>query len=59
MDYHFVRGNFTEKELENAIVELFKQQGYTYQHGDEIHRPFQYVLLYDDLKKFLLFISII
>lgn len=55
MDYHFVRGNFTEKELENAIIELFKEQKYTYQHGDEIHRPFQDVLLYDDLKKFLLF----
>ena len=54
MDYHFTRGNFTEKELENAIIELFKEQEYTYQHGDEIHRPFKDVLLYDDLKAFLL-----
>ena len=54
MDYHFTRGNFTESELEKAIIELFKQQGYTYLHGDEIHRPFKDVLLYDDLKAFLL-----
>ena len=54
MDYHFTKGNFTESELEKAIIELFKQQGYIYLHGDEIHRPFQDVLLYDDLKAFLL-----
>ena len=54
MDYHFVRGNFTEPELEKAIIELFKQQGYTYLHGDEIHRQFKDVLLYDDLNAFLL-----
>lgn len=54
MDYHFTKGNFTEPELEKAIIELFKQQGYTYLHGDEIHRPFKDVLLYDDLKAFLL-----
>lgn len=54
MDYHFTKGNFTESELEKAIIELFKQQGYTYLHGDEIHRPFKDVLLCDDLKAFLL-----
>ena len=54
MDYHFTKGNFTESELEKAIIELFKQQGYTYLRGDEIHRPFKDVLLYDDLKAFLL-----
>lgn len=54
MDYHFTKGDFTESELEKAIIELFKQQGYTYLHGDEIHRPFKDVLLYDDLKAFLL-----
>ena len=54
MDYHFTKGNFTESELEKAIIELFKQQGYTYLRGDEIHRPFQDVLLYDELKAFLL-----
>ena len=54
MDYHLIKGDFTEPELEKAIIELFKQQGYTYLHGDEIHRPFKDVLLYDDLKAFLL-----
>ena len=54
MDYHFTKGNVTESELEKAIIELFRQQGYTYLHGDEIHRPFKDVLLYDDLKAFLL-----
>ena len=54
MDYHFTKGNFTEPELEKAIIELFKQQGYIYLHGDEIHRPFKHVLLYDDIKTFLL-----
>ena len=54
MDDHFTKGNFTESELEKAIIELFKQQGYTYLRGDEIHRPFKDVLLYDDLKAFLL-----
>ena len=54
MNYHFTKGNFTESELEKAIIELFKQQGYTYLRGDEIHRPFKDVLLYDDLKAFLL-----
>ena len=54
MNYHFTKGNFTESELEKAIIELFKQQGYTYSRGDEIHRPFKDVLLYDDLKAFLL-----
>ena len=54
MNYHFTKGNFTESELEKAIIELFKQQGYTYLRGDEIHRLFKDVLLYDDLKAFLL-----
>ena len=30
MNYHFTIGNFTGWELENAIVEIFKQQGYIY-----------------------------
>ena len=54
MDYHFTKGNFTESELEKAIIELFKPPGYTYLRGDEIHRPCQDVLLYDELKAFLL-----
>lgn len=45
--------NFTEAELELAIVELFRQEGYQYSHGDEIHRQLKDVLLYDDLRAFL------
>ena len=54
MDYHFTKGNFTESELEKAIIELFIRQGYIYLHGDESHRQFKEVLLYDELKAFLL-----
>jgi hypothetical protein len=28
MDYEFIRGQFTEAELESAIITLFEQQGY-------------------------------
>ena len=52
-DYIFEKGKFTEDELEQAIIELFKQQGYNYVHGDEIHRTFQDILLLEDLKGFL------
>lgn len=30
MDYTFVKGQFTESQLEEAIVALLEQQGYTY-----------------------------
>ncbi|MDR3076394.1 MAG: hypothetical protein LBU26_03750, partial [Synergistaceae bacterium] len=36
----FLSGKFTEAELENAIVALFQEQGYSYVHGDVIHRKF-------------------
>ena len=38
MDYIFEKGKFTESELEQAIIELFEQQGYTYVPGERIHR---------------------
>ncbi len=53
MDYKFEKGNFNEDELELAIIELFKQQGYEYTHGDSIHRKYEDVILLDDLKTFL------
>ena len=43
MDYIFERGKFTEAELEAAIIEIFKQQGYQYVLGKSIHRK------YDDI----------
>lgn len=44
---------FSEAQLENAYVDLFKQQGYDYIHGDSISRDVRDVVLYDDLRKFL------
>ena len=53
MDYHFEKGKFTEAELEQAIIELFSVQGYTYVHGGNIHRQYEDILLLDDLRSFL------
>ena len=53
MDYIFEKGKFTEDELERAIITLFEQQGYTYVHGDSIHRKFEDILLLDDLRAFI------
>lgn len=53
MDYEFIKGQFTEAELESAIITLFEQQGYDYVHGDSIHRRYEDTLLNDDLRSFL------
>ena len=53
MDYHFEKGKFTEAELEQAIIELFTVQGYSYVHGETIHRQYEDILLLDDLRSFL------
>ncbi len=53
MDCIFEKGKFTEAELESAIITLFEAQGYTYVHGDSIHRQFDEILLEDDLRSFL------
>ena len=53
MDYHFTKGQFTEAELESAIIELFRAQGYEYIHGDAIERKYEDVLLVDDLRAYL------
>ena len=52
MDYEFVRGQFTEAQLEAAIIELFQQQGYIYVHGEKIHRQYEDILLEEDLRSF-------
>lgn len=44
---------FNESQLEQAFVELFKEQDYDYVHGDSICRDVRDVLLYDDLREFL------
>ena len=53
MDYEFVRGQFTEAQLEAAIIALFQQQGSIYVHGEKIHRQYEDILLEDDLRSFL------
>lgn len=53
MDYFFTKGKFTEAELERAIIELFRQQGYEYTYGEAIHRELDTVLLEEDLRAFL------
>lgn len=53
MDYEFVKGQFTEAQLEEAIIELFEQQGYTHVHGENIHRQYEDILLLDDLRAFI------
>lgn len=44
---------FNESQLEQAFVELFREQGYDYVPGDSICRDVRDVLLYDDLREFL------
>ncbi len=53
MDYVFTRGKFTEDELENAIIELFKNEDYDYVHGESIHRQYEEILLLDDLQTYI------
>lgn len=44
---------FNEHALEMSIMELFKDEGYVYLDGEQIHRERGEVLLADDLKQFL------
>lgn len=53
MDLSFVRGQFTEAELESAIISLFAEQDYDYVLGETIHRGFEEILLRDDLRSYL------
>ena len=53
MEYFFEKGKFTEAELENAFIELFQSQGYEYTSGESIHRKYNDILIYDDLKNYL------
>ena len=53
MSCDFTKGQFTEAELESAIIELFKAQGYEYVYGDEIARKYEDILLEDDLRAYL------
>jgi len=52
-DYKFIKGQFTEAELEKAIIELFQAENYEYTNGNNLDRKFDEILLKDDLKDFL------
>lgn len=45
---------FNEHALEMGIMELFEQQGYSYQSGETIHKELSDVLLRDDLRMYLM-----
>lgn len=53
MNYLFEKGKFTESELENAFIELFRNLGYDYVSGSAMHRTFEKVLIEEDLIRFL------
>ncbi|MFK2246938.1 hypothetical protein ACIXN2_20410 [Bacteroides fragilis] len=44
---------FSESQLEQAFVELFKKEGYDYVYGESISRDTRDVILYDDLRLYL------
>ncbi len=54
MDYIFEKGKFTEDQLEQAIIQLFVEQGYVHILGENIHRQYEDILLLDDLRSFLI-----
>ncbi|OUN58453.1 type I restriction endonuclease subunit R [Alistipes sp. An66] len=45
--------HFNEYALEMSIMELFRQEGYIYTNGEEIHKEVSDVLLRDDLRAYL------
>ncbi|MEM1485795.1 HsdR family type I site-specific deoxyribonuclease [Oscillospiraceae bacterium PP1C4] len=53
MDCSFAKGQFTEAELENAIISLFEEQGYTHVLGDSLHRRLEDILLEEDMIAYL------
>lgn len=45
--------SFNEQDLENLILDLIKEKGYIYTHGDNLVREFDNVLVVDDLITFI------
>ena len=52
-DYNFTKGNFTEAQLEEAIIELFQAEEYDYTDGNTLRRDYEEILLKDDLRDFI------
>lgn len=44
---------FTEEKLEQAVIDLFKAEGYQHFTGEQMHKELPEVLLRDDLKQYL------
>ena len=53
MPDNITTGKFTEAELEEAIIDLFRQENYAYVNGESIHRQYEDILLTDDLRAYL------
>lgn len=53
MPDYITTGKFTEAELEEAIIDLFRQEDYAYVNGESIHRQYEDILLTDDLRAYL------
>lgn len=45
---------FTEESLEQAVIELFEEEGYAYISGEQITKKPHEVLITEDLKKYLI-----
>ena len=45
---------FTEEKLEQAVIELFVEEGYQHFTGEQIHKELSDVLIREDLKQYLL-----
>lgn len=54
MEIELIKGKFTEEQLEQAIIQLFVDQGYTYVNGETMHRRFEDVLLEDEIREYLM-----
>lgn len=48
-----LNGKLFESDFEEAVIELMKAQGWTYSHGDTLHRQLTEPLLLDDLRAYL------
>lgn len=46
-------GLFYESDFEEALVDLLKDQGWEYTHGNEIHRNNREIIIENDLKGYL------
>lgn len=45
--------SFIESDLESLIIDLIKNKGYTYIHGDNLERTYDDILIETDLRSFL------